>query len=202
VHISQQDENGNVVKKWYATRATFDKDKASWALYDGMIVDFDAKGDITRTDAFPNQVRVIDGWTETPLRIESSQLQAQNLSIQELRDYLGYNGDFPPTLLAPYRTNLYDRWAFPWSCLVIVFIAAPLGVVYNRRGVLGGVAGAIFLFICTILLRYFLLALGKGARLDPMAAAWLPNLIFFLVGLVLLFYRATNRDFPKLLFWR
>lgn len=105
-------------------------------------------------------------------------------------------------MLAPYRTNLYDRWAFPWSCLVLVFIAAPLGIVYNRRGVLGGVTAAIFLFVGTIVLRSFLLALGKGARLDPMLAAWLPQLTFFLIGLVLLWFRATNRDLPKLLFWR
>jgi lipopolysaccharide export LptBFGC system permease protein LptF len=202
VHITQQDEAGHITRKWYAARATHDPRKGDWVLIKGMIVDFNKEGDIIRTDVFNEQPRVIEGWSETPWRIASSQLQAQNLSISELRDYLQFNFDFPPALLAPYRTNLADRWAFPWSCLVIVFIAAPLGIVYNRRGVLGAVAGAIFLFVATILVRGFLLALGKGARLDPYVAAWLPNAFFFSVGLVLLWFRSTNRDLPKLAFWR
>ncbi len=202
VHISQQDKEGNIVRKWYAMRATYDPKTGHWVLVRGMIVDFDKNGDITGTDLFKDSVRVITDWPETPWRIASSQLQAQNLSIAELHEYLRYNHDFPETMLAPYRTNLADRWAFPWSCLVIVFLAAPLGVVYNRRGVLGAVASAIFLFVATILVRGLLLALGKGARIDPYLAAWLPNVVFFAVGLVLLWFRSTNRDFPKLAFWR
>ena len=45
--------------------------------------------------------------------------------------------DFPEVRLAPYRTQLHYRWALPWVCLLVVFIAAPLGIVYNRRGILG-----------------------------------------------------------------
>lgn len=202
VHITQQDADGKILRKWYGQRATFDPKTKTWALFDGMIVDFDEHGDIAKSDSFPSAVRVITGWTETPWRIASSQLLAQNLSVDELREYLKYNGDFPPVLLAPYRTNLYDRFALPWNCLVLVFIAAPLGVVYNRRGVLGAVTFALFLFLCTMLAHNFLLALGKGARMDPVVAAWAPNFAFIAIGAILLFYRSTNRDFPKLLFWR
>jgi lipopolysaccharide export system permease protein len=202
VHIMQQDAEGNILRKWYAARALYDAQTGRWTLSRGMVVDFDTNGDITRTDLFKDSWRIIDNWSETPWRIASSQLQAQNLSIAELREYLRYNHDFPPVMLAPYRTNLADRWAFPWSCFVLVFIAAPLGIVYNRRGVLGAVAAAIFLFVGTILFRGFLLALGKGARLDPYLSAWLPNVVFFFFGLVLLWVRSTNRELPSLAFWR
>lgn len=202
VHIVQQDDAGNILRKWYANRATFNPKDASWALFQGMIVDFDTNGDIVHTDYFPEGGRLLTGWTETPWRIASSQLLAQNLSIAELHDYLKYNGDFPPLLLAPYRVNLFDRWALPWACLVIVLITAPLGIVYNRRGVLGGVAGAVFLYVCTLALRSLFLALGKGARMDPVLAAWLPNGAFCLIGFILLYYRSTNRELPSLAFWR
>lgn len=95
VHITQQDEAGNIVRKWYATRAIFDIKTGNWGLIDGMIIDFDSHGDIVRNDGFPNEVRLITGWTETPWRVASSQLLAQNLSIDELHDYLKFNGDFP-----------------------------------------------------------------------------------------------------------
>ncbi|RZA04980.1 MAG: LptF/LptG family permease [Moraxellaceae bacterium] len=124
---------------------------------------------------------------------------AQYLSVPELREYLRYNGDFPPKQLAPYRTNLADRLAFPWSCFVVVFIAAPLGIVFSRRGVLAGVASSLFIFFIMILLRHLFLALGKGGRIDPFMAAWLPNVFFFGVGLVLLYLRSANRELPKFL---
>jgi len=206
VHVVQQDPEGNIIRKWYGSRAHYgpsieDPKKPVWTLLRGMIVDFDKDGNIIHTDAFPEGFRVIDEWTETPWRIASSQLLAQNLSIPELQEYLKNNSDFPDVQLAPYRTNLADRFALPWSCFIVIFLAAPLGVVYNRRGVLGGVAGAIFLFFIMILLRYLCLALGKGARVDPVGAAWFPDALFFFVGLILLYFRSSNRDI-KLAFWR
>jgi hypothetical protein len=38
--------------------------------------------------------------------------------------------------------------------------------------------------------------MGKGRYLPPFVAAWATNLIFGLVGAVLLFYRAKNREIP------
>jgi lipopolysaccharide export system permease protein len=117
--------------------------------------------------SFFDGVRKISDWTETPWRVSSSQLDPQNLSIPELQDYMRYNSDFPRAQLAPYRTNLADRWALPLSCLIVVLVAAPLGIVYNRRGVLAGVATGIFIFFAMMLTRYLFLALGKGIASTP-----------------------------------
>lgn len=198
VHITQQDAEGNITKKWYAQRATFDGKKKFWVLNRGMTVEFTKEGDIATVDEFPMDFRTITDWTETPWRISSGHLEPQNLSIPELRDYLRYNGDFPEAQLAPYRTHMYYRWALPWSCLVLVFIAAPLGIVFSRRGVLAGVASSIFIFFGMIFFSNLWLALGKGARAPAIVAAWFPNVFFGLIGLVLLYYRSTNRDLPKL----
>jgi LPS export ABC transporter permease LptG len=200
VHITQQDATGSITKKWYASRAEYDPDAKTWTLHNGMSVDFTPEGDIAETDHFPQNVRTISDWKETPWRVASSELNPQGLTVPELHDYLNFNSDFPTVQLAPYRTNLGDRWSLPCSCLIVVFIAAPLGIVYNRRGVVGGVASAIFIFFAMIMARGFFLALGKGARMDPFVAAWVPNVALGIVGLVLLWYRSTNRDFPKFSF--
>jgi lipopolysaccharide export LptBFGC system permease protein LptF len=200
VHITQQDAEGRITKKWYAERALYDPREKTWSLHAGMSVDFTPEGDIADVDYFPRNIRTLSDWKETPWRVASSELNPQGLSVPELREYLTFNADFPDVQLAPYRTNLGDRWALPFSCLVVVFFAAPLGIVYNRRGVVGGVASAIFIFFAMIMARGFFLAIGKGARMDPFAAAWVPNAILGLVGFVLLWFRSTNRDFPTLSF--
>jgi lipopolysaccharide export LptBFGC system permease protein LptF len=137
----------------------------------------------------------IDKWSETPFRLGSANVRAENLSVPELRDYLRFNSDFPKTLLAPFRTHFQYRMALPWTCLVVVFIAAPLGIGYSRRGVLGSVAIAIILvFLHGYLFTHLFLALGEGDHVSAWLAAWAPNLVFTVVGLYLLYLRATNRE--------
>ena len=197
VHITQQTAEGDITRKYYADRATYDPAAKTWTLDRGMIVDFDAAGDIATTDYFLDGTRTIADWTETPWRIASSQLDAGGLSVPELQAYLRFNSDFPESQLAPYRTNLSDRIAWPLTCFIVVLIAAPLGIVFNRRGVLGGVATALALFACLLLSRYLFLAFGKGDRIPPALAPWLPDIAGAVIGLILLWFRSTSRDLPS-----
>lgn len=201
VVIVQQDEQGNIVEKWYARRADWDPRTGDWGLIAGMHVQFDTEGNELRREDFstsdgPN-ARRIQGWPETPWRIASSNFDAQNLTVPELEQYLAQNHDFPDLNLAPYRTYLHYRHALPWTCLVVVLIAAPLGIVFNRRGVLAGVASSIFIFFGMVFATNLFLALGKGMRVPPIAAAWTPNLIIGAIGLFLLYMRSGNRDFAS-----
>ena len=82
------------------------------------------------------------------------------------------------------------------SCLVMVLIAAPLGIVYSRRGVLGGVAASIIIFALIYFLSGSLVAAGQAGILPPFLAAWGTNFIFGGVGAVLLWARAKNRELP------
>jgi lipopolysaccharide export LptBFGC system permease protein LptF len=125
-------------------------------------------------------------------------MKADYLSVPELSDYLKYNSDFPEKRLAPYWTHMHYRWALPTVCFLVVFVAAPCGIVYSRRGVLGGVALAITLFFSLVLASSLFIALGKGSRVSPFVAAWGPMIAFFVAGIYLLWMRSTNRDFPKL----
>jgi lipopolysaccharide export LptBFGC system permease protein LptF len=120
--------------------------------------------------------------------------------VPELKEYLANNSDFPEVRLAPFRTHYWYRFAVPFQCLVVIFIAAPLGIVYSRRGVLAGVASCIFIFFAMGFIEKLFLALGKGDRIPAIAAAWASDVIFALVGFYLLWLRANNRELPKLRF--
>ena len=143
----------------------------------------------------------IKDWSETPWRIASTNQEPQNLSVPELHDYLRFNADFP-TPSSPLSHPSLLSLGPALVCLVVVFIAAPLGIVYSRRGVLAGVAGSIFIFFSMIFLTNLFLALGKGDRIPPLLAAWTPNAVFAVVGAFLLYLRASNRELPKFSFNR
>jgi LPS export ABC transporter permease LptG len=198
VQIIQQSPNGAILRQLYARSASYDDGRKSWLFDDVKIIDMNRDGDITKTQILP-ELRISD-WSETPWRLASSTMNPDYLSVPELHDYLAHNSDFPSARLAPYRTQLLNRWALPWSPLLVVFIAAPLGIVYSRRGILGSVSLAIALFFGLIFSNSLFVALGKGAKIPPDVAAWTPFLFFLLVGCVLLWMRSTNRDIriPKI----
>ncbi len=192
VQVIQQDRQDNITDKYYASTATYDPDHKTWLLEGTKIVHFTLDGDIA-SEGYPDK-RIISGWSETPWRIASSLLEPDKLSVPELHQYLRLNSDFSQSQLAPFRTYLEYRWALPWTCLVVVFVAAPLGVVYSRRSVIAGVASSIFIFFLILFLGNLFLALGRGDRIEPFWAAWTPNIVFAGVGLVLLRQRGLNRD--------
>jgi LPS export ABC transporter permease LptG len=192
VQVLQQDEHDNIVTNYLAASATYNQANGSWQLHNVKVVDYDRQGNITREETSPSLT--INNWSETPFRLGSANVRAEYLSVPELRDYLHFNADFPKTLLAPFQTHLQYRLALPWTCLVVVLIAAPLGIGYSRRGILSSVAASIILVFSMNFLTHLFLALGEGDRVPAWTAAWMPNLIFAVIGAYLLFLRATNRE--------
>ena len=194
--IIQQDKDNNITDQYYTANAYYQPEVNSWILYKGMHTKIDKDGNTISKEMFEG--KEIEGWKETPWRIASSVMNPDYLSVPELEDYLKFNHDFPVARLAPYRTQLEYRWALPWVCFLVIFLAAPMGIVYSRRGILGGVAIAIGLFFSLVFLSSLFIALGKGNRISPFAAAWLPMLVYFGIGLGLLWFRSNNRDLPKI----
>jgi LPS export ABC transporter permease LptG len=192
VQVLQQDAHDNIVTDYLAGRASFRPETKTWNLENVKIVNYDSAGNITHEETQPSLT--ISHWTETPFRLSSANVRAEYLSVPELRDYLRFNADFPSTLLAPFKTHLQYRLALPWTCLVVVFIAAPLGIGFSRRGVLSSVAASIVLVFSMNFLTHLFLALGEGSRIPSWTAAWLPNAAFAVIGIYLLYLRATNRD--------
>ncbi|HEX4630772.1 MAG TPA: LptF/LptG family permease [Chthoniobacterales bacterium] len=202
VHIVQQDANDNIVKAYIATTAFYHPESHTWQFDGVKVVDYDTAGNIVNVDYHVGDPLLISDWSETPFRLSSANVRAEHLSVPELRDYLEFNSDFPATLLAPFATHLQYRIALPWTCIVVALIAGSLGVGYSRRGILSSVAAAILLIFAMNFAMHLFLALGEGARVPTWAAAWTPNIIFGIVGLILLYYRATNREPPRLAFLR
>ena len=202
VHIVQQDANDNIVTAYIATTVFYHPENHSWELQAVKVVHYDQVGNIVDVDYHVADSLVITDWSETPFRLSSANVRAEHLSVPELRDYLEFNSDFPTTLLAPFATHLQYRIAQPWTCAVVALIAGSLGVGYSRRGILSSVAAAILLVFAMNFVMHLFLALGEGARISTWAAAWTPNVIFGIIGLVLLYYRATNREPPRLGFLR
>ena len=103
--------------------------------------------------------------------------------ITAILDYLDlHRHDLSALDRAWLSTQLQSRFAMPWTCLVVVFIAIPFGAASGRRNIFAGVAGSILICFVYFVLMKLGLALGTGGWVPGWLAAWLPNLAFGLAG--------------------
>ena len=76
--------------------------------------------------------------------------------------------------------------AIPITCLVIALFGAPLATSTQRGGTAYGIGISLAITVTFLMLIQLTKAVGKGGFVSPDAAAWMPNLLFAVIGLVLL----------------
>ena len=106
-------------------------------------------------------------------------------SIAQITQYLAMHPQVEARQRAMLETQWQGRLAEPVKCLMVVLIALPFGAQSGRRNVFVGVASSIFIVFSYFVLQRLSLASGTGQYLPPVLAAWLPNVVFGVVGLVL-----------------
>ncbi len=133
------------------------------------------------------------GWPETPWKLIKPALKAEHLGVPGLYSWLLENEDMEWTSKKQFLTQWHYRWAQPGICLAIVLLAAPLGIVFSRRGTAGGIALAVFLCAGMMFSSTVFLALGESGYLRPAWAAWGTNIITTVVALILIQRRLVGR---------
>ncbi|HEX8272671.1 MAG TPA: LptF/LptG family permease [Longimicrobiaceae bacterium] len=79
-----------------------------------------------------------------------------------------------------------QKLALPAAVFVIVLFGAPLATSSQRGGAAYGVGISLIITLIYLLLFRVMRALGESGAVEPVLAAWVPNLIFLVAGLFLL----------------
>ncbi|NOT09733.1 MAG: YjgP/YjgQ family permease [Gemmatimonadales bacterium] len=74
------------------------------------------------------------------------------------------------------------KLALPAACLIIALFGAPLAVSAPRAGPAVGIAISLGTTIIYLLMINLSQAIGSSGVMDPVLAAWLPNMIFLTLG--------------------
>lgn len=157
-------------------------ERGAWVLYDGIRRTFFQDGRI-KIEHLNQVVIPLNRQPDEFIRIEKD---TDKMTYRDLAQYVekleqeGYSAE-------RYRVDLNSKMALPFMSFVFGFIGIPLSL----GGVLGhGISRGIGLSLIIAAAYFFIyslcISLGHGNVLDPFLSAWLPNILFTVVGLVLM----------------
>lgn len=168
---------------WIASsqRARYDP-RLGWLMLDGtMHVLTDQRPDLSiRFDSLRDR-----HFRETPVQLMASQKAPQDMRFAELGRYIralersgsDVNG---------IKVERALKIAVPITCIIIALFGAPLATSTQRGGAAWGIGLSLAVTVTFLVFIQLTKAIGGEAVMNPDLAAWLPNAIFGLGGLVLL----------------
>lgn len=155
---------------------------SQWIMQNGVIYDLSTDGKVQRSLQFDKQIMPVD---KNPKSISDAQKKPGEMTINELKQYIK---TLKREFVKPgkYETELHQRITIPMASFVFAMIGAPLGLQPHRTSSSIGLGlSIIIIFVYYIVMTVFT-ALGQGGAINPMLAAWIPNLAGIIAGLVLI----------------
>lgn len=182
--LSEASTNGDgAIVHIMAREGQWDPEARHWELRDGYRRELHPDGH----EEFVN----FDTWVHAPLveapeEIVETYLDEDEMSRAELSTLAARverSGGDTGRLLVKRE----QRLAIPLATLVIILFGAPLATSSKRGGAAIGIGMSLATTILYLMLFRVAGAAGYAGTLSPWLAAWLPNLIFLVAGVVLIF---------------
>lgn len=184
--IISQDNQQRMTEKIVAQKGVWTG--STWALTNCQITRYDPIDQTLVGDApfYKEKTITINERPEDFLKQRSS---LSNMNIRELKAYIKrFKGSGAISALNNLKVDLQQRIAYPFACIIIIFVGLPFALITGRRKGLTfasvGVALAIgFLFY---VINAVGLALGKAGILSPFISAWIAPFLFLSIGFYLI----------------
>ncbi len=181
VTLIQYDSADRPTQIVFADRADFAADR--WTLENASVYHFNPDGTtLSEPNVAQQQVELGENPTDIVKRIKND--NPETMSRSEIAAIVR-TGQLTQNEYHKYVSTYWEKLARPFACFVFVLIALPFGIRRMRGGVstsLGfGLAGAI-IFVYYVVMTIFSYI---GETFVPIAivCAWMPNIIFTMIGI-------------------
>lgn len=176
-------EGREPVRQTTADSLVWEKD--GWYFINGKTYLFGgpvARGQVTEVLFKGGKQRV--ALKERPEDIPRSQKNPETMTMAELRQQMTLLGQAHERY-REFSVRYYLRFATPLVSLVFAWVGVPLGIQHHRRATSVGFGLSIVIIFGYYVLMTVFSALGQGGTLTSAAAAFTPDALLALVGLVL-----------------
>ncbi len=158
------------------------RDSVGWTLQEGYLRRLGPEGD-EHTLEFDQLV--MTDLVERPDELLEAPREADEMTYREIEhqaSIIQRSGGDANRLLVKRE----EKIAIPVATLVIILFGAPLATSSKRGGTAFGIGISLGIVILYMMLFKISGALGEAGAIDPLTAAWTPNVLFFVGALLLL----------------
>jgi len=184
ITILEQDKKDRVSLKINAHQAKWVDDK--WLFSDILMYKLDDKGMVTGSpEFFQEKIMGMD----KPKDLISKGTDYEYMSFYDLRNYIKNFSETSPKLLARLRVDLHQKISLPFMSLVVILIGAGFALRIKQRGRAGALLGIGMSLMIGFIYYAFMascIALGKSGMLPAFVSAHLANILFGLIGIILI----------------
>ena len=124
-------------------------------------------------------------FTEAPVELTALQRSPDEMRFGELKRYV-HSLERSGANVNEIKVELSLKIAIPVTCLIIALFGAPLATSTQRGGTAVGFGISLATTLIFLMMIQVTKAVGQGGIVPPYLAAWLPSLLFGIVGAVLL----------------
>jgi lipopolysaccharide export system permease protein len=166
-----------------AREATWDTITRGWTLRDGFHRTF--VGDDLSEHTFRFTTMQLRTFSETPEQLMARAKDPEEMRYGELGhfiDTLERSGGRPLKLMVERAQKI----AIPAATLIIILFGAPLANTSARGGAAYGIGISLGITVVYMMMFRLTGAAGAAGMMDPLHAAWIPNVVFFLAAVGLL----------------
>jgi len=171
-----------------AKSAVWNDEQSSWDFFDGTIYVIDPNGSYRNIVRFDRQQLKLP---RAPLDIAKTSTDPIEMNIAEIQRYLDTVGENSSRKeVRKLRLRIDQKVSLPFACLMFALIGSTLGVTRQRSGRRATSFGVSLILIVGYYLSTSICeAFYSFDVLTPFMAAWLPTMIGFAAGIILLFRR-------------
>ena len=174
-------EGDRLVSKLISENALWNKEKEKWTIRNYYIRNIDSLGHETLQSGAS---------LDTTINLHPSEFKRranfiETMNIAELQDFIDNLRMQGADNIKTFLYELHKRIAFPFSTFILTLIGASLSTRKVRGGIGIHVAIGIAISFLYILFMQFSVEFATKGSLHPVVAAWIPNIIFGLVGIFL-----------------
>lgn len=198
ISIDQFDSKvrGKLLKQYRAEKATWNKESSTWTLENVYVREMAAPGTRPVDDAFVPSITL--EFEEKPYQIispsQSGRIDAMGTSA--LYEFIS-SGAGSREDRRKKRTEWHVRIARVASCMVLVLLAIPSSVTFQRRGTMKGIGIAVLLAALMLFFYRVFPALGEAGLMQAWLSAWIPNFLYIGIAIYLFRVNLAHRSFKE-----
>ena len=154
-----------------------------WNFEKGALYTVDDEGKVLNTTLFDDsQIRF-----GLDMSRELNSNVAKEMNFGQLVKYIATNS-LSPEDARSIVIELFDKIALPVTTIAFVLIGVPLAITPPRVRYNRGFLFSILIIFIYYLIRALSISFGEGGSLHPFFAAWMPNIVLTIWG-ILMYYR-------------